>query len=152
MNPKSWSESKLAPWNWFKDEQQSVAPVEISNRSLLARFHQDIDRLFEDTLRTLNMPSLFDTGASKSEMWDSHALLRPSLDIEEKADSYHLSVELPGVSKEDLKLNLSGQVLTISGEKKQHSEEQEKGKYHRIERRYGSFSRTLTLPALTTVS
>lgn len=144
MNQKSWSESKLAPWNWFKDEGEQQVNHQVSESHPIARFHRDIDRLFEDTFRALNVPNLFDAGASP--MWQAGQLLRPNLDIEEHADHYSLSVELPGVGKDDLLLNLEGQVLTIRGEKKHESKSSEEGQFHRVERSYGSFSRSLTLP------
>ncbi|RUO28129.1 hypothetical protein CWE12_12985 [Aliidiomarina sedimenti] len=146
MSQKSWSESKLAPWNWNKHEEQKQAVSDGSETHPIARFHRDIDRLFADTFRSLNVPDLFDRGAKHESLWNGSALLRPNLDIQEHADHYELSVELPGVSKNDLKLNLEGNLLSISGEKKHESKSGEEGKYHRIERSYGSFARTLTLP------
>ncbi|RUO24424.1 heat-shock protein Hsp20 [Aliidiomarina minuta] len=146
MSNKSWSESKLAPWNWNKHEEQTPALTEDKDSHPIARFHRDIDRLFADTFRALNVPDLLDHGAKNESIWGGSAILRPSLDIKEHTDSYELSVELPGVNKDDLKLNLEGNLLTISGEKKNESKSDEKGKYHRVERSYGSFSRTLTLP------
>lgn len=70
----------------------------------------------------------------------------PPLDIEETDDAIIVRVELPGMNKEDIKVNLSGDTLTISGERKQEVEK--KGKtYYRVERAYGKFQRTVTLPA-----
>ncbi len=71
--------------------------------------------------------------------------LYPSVDLSENKDSFVLKAELPGMKKEDVKVTLQNNILTISGEKKQ--EQEEKGKtFHRIERSYGSFSRTVELP------
>lgn len=146
MTQKSWSESKLAPWNWNKHEEQKPALSETSDSNPIARFHRDIDRLFADTFRALNVPDLLDDGAKSESLWNGSALLRPNLDIKEHANQYELSVELPGVGKDDLKLSLEDNLLTISGEKKHESKSDKEGKFHRIERSYGSFSRTLTLP------
>ena len=69
----------------------------------------------------------------------------PPLDIEEIEEAVVVRVELPGMNKEDIKISLSGDTLTISGERKQEIEK--KGKtYYRIERAYGKFQRTVTLP------
>ncbi len=69
----------------------------------------------------------------------------PPMDIEETDDAVIVRAELPGMSKDDIKISLSGDTLTISGERKQESEK--KGKtYYRIERAYGKFQRTVTLP------
>lgn len=69
----------------------------------------------------------------------------PSVDITEDEKEYLIKAEAPGVKREDIKVNLQNGVLTISGERQ--SEKEEKGKkVHRIERSYGSFSRSFTLP------
>jgi HSP20 family protein len=69
----------------------------------------------------------------------------PSVDIAEDDKEYTIKAELPGVSKEDVKVTVQGGVLSITGERKAEKEEKDK-KYHRIERSYGSFFRSFTLP------
>lgn len=71
----------------------------------------------------------------------------PSADISEGKDAYTVRVELPGVTKDDVKITLQENVLTIQGEKKQESETKDTN-YHRLERSYGSFSRSFRLPTL----
>ncbi len=69
----------------------------------------------------------------------------PLVDIVEDENEYLIKVEAPEVRKEDLKLSVDNGVLTITGERK--FEKEEKGKrYHRVERAYGHFSRSFTLP------
>lgn len=69
----------------------------------------------------------------------------PSVDISETEDEVVVTAELPGMSKEDIKISLQDNVLYLKGEKKQ--EKESKGKnFHRIERRYGSFQRAFSLP------
>lgn len=69
----------------------------------------------------------------------------PLVDIEESEKEYLVKAELPEVKKEDVKLSVQDDVLTISGERQ--AEKEEKGKkYHRVERCYGSFLRSFTLP------
>ncbi|CAE6774253.1 MAG: Hsp20/alpha crystallin family protein [Nitrospira sp.] len=69
----------------------------------------------------------------------------PTVDISETEAEYAIKAELPEVKREDVKVTVEDGVLTIQGERKQEKEEKGK-KYHRIERSYGRFVRTFTLP------
>jgi len=69
----------------------------------------------------------------------------PPVDIAEDDHNITLQAEIPGVKMEDLKITLENNVLTITGERK-FKEEEKKENYHRIERRYGKFTRSFTLP------
>lgn len=69
----------------------------------------------------------------------------PSVDVSETERAFHIHAELPGIKKEDIKVNVHDGVLTLSGKREAKKEEQGK-KYHRIERSYGSFSRSFSLP------
>ena len=69
----------------------------------------------------------------------------PSVDIAETPEGFQIKAELPEVKKEDVKISVDGGVLRIEGERRQEKEEKGK-KFHRIERSYGSFLRTFTLP------
>jgi HSP20 family protein len=69
----------------------------------------------------------------------------PAVDITEDDKEYTIKVELPGVNKEDVRVSMEGDVLSISGERKAEKEEKNK-KYHRVERIYGTFARSFTLP------
>ncbi len=69
----------------------------------------------------------------------------PLVDITEDEKEYVIKAELPEVKKEDVKLTVQDNVLSIGGERKSEKEEK-RTKYHRIERSYGSFMRTFTLP------
>lgn len=69
----------------------------------------------------------------------------PAVDVAELENEYIVNVELPGVSKEDVKITLESNILTIRGEKKE--EKETKGNnYRRLERSYGSFQRSFKLP------
>jgi HSP20 family protein len=70
----------------------------------------------------------------------------PSVDISEESKAITVKAEIPGVESEDLNVTLDGRRLTIRGEKKQEKEEKEEN-LHRVERYYGSFTRTIELPA-----
>src|SRR5215218_41675 len=70
----------------------------------------------------------------------------PALDISERKDAYLVTVELPGVEADDLEITFEDGLLTIQGERQFTSESSEE-QFHRIERRYGAFRRSITLPA-----
>ncbi len=76
---------------------------------------------------------------------DGSALWMPLVDIAEDDKEYLITAELPDVKKEDVKVTVENGVLTITGERKFEKEENDK-RYHRVERSYGSFSRSFTLP------
>ena len=69
----------------------------------------------------------------------------PKIDISEDKESIHVTAEVPGVQKENLKITLQDNILTLQGEKKKEEESKDKN-YHRVERSYGSFKRSFTLP------
>jgi HSP20 family protein len=69
----------------------------------------------------------------------------PRVDITEDDKEYVIKADLPDVKKEDIKLTVQDNVMSISGERKYEKEEKGK-KYHRVERSYGSFMRSFTLP------
>ena len=69
----------------------------------------------------------------------------PSVDIVETEKEYLVKAELPQVNKEDVKVSVENGILTVQGERKQEKEEKGK-KFHRVERSYGFFERSFTLP------
>ncbi|HVP35387.1 MAG TPA: Hsp20/alpha crystallin family protein, partial [Terriglobales bacterium] len=71
----------------------------------------------------------------------------PNVDIAETKDEIVLSAELPGFKKEDIKLSVEDHTITLSGEKKsEYEKEDKKENYYRLERRFGSFTRSFALP------
>jgi HSP20 family protein len=70
----------------------------------------------------------------------------PALDISERKDAYLVTVELPGLKPEDLDITMEDGLLTIQGER-QFTAESSEQQFHRVERRYGAFRRSITLPA-----
>ncbi len=69
----------------------------------------------------------------------------PALDLSETPDAFVVEAALPGLKPEDLNITVENNVLTISGEMRQSNQTKERN-YHRVERRYGSFQRTVSLP------
>ena len=70
----------------------------------------------------------------------------PALDISERKDAYLVTVELPGLKSEDLDITMEDGLLTIQGERHFANDSSEQ-QFHRVERRYGAFRRSITLPA-----
>ena len=103
-----------------------------------------------DPMRELNsfgdMNRLFDSffGAQGGQQGLSRRWV-PAMDLVEVGDALVLKADLPGLSREDVDIEVKDGVLTISGERKDEHEEKADG-YYRVERTFGSFSRTLTLP------
>ncbi len=103
-----------------------------------------------DPLR--EMEEMFD-GFGKSMRWPGRAGREsmttsdwaPRVDILEDEKEYKIKIEVPEVKKEDIKVTAEGGNLTVQGERKQEKEEKNK-KFHRVERHYGSFSRSFRLP------
>lgn len=100
--------------------------------------HREMNRLFDDFFSDFDrFPAAWNETASG---------MAPRVDISETETEVHVDAELPGMSEQDIDVTLRDGVLTIRGEKKVEEEKQEKN-YHRIERSYGRFERSLLLPA-----
>jgi HSP20 family protein len=93
-------------------------------------FTQEFDRLFS---------SLFENSGRQVQRWV------PAMDLVEAEDHFVLKADLPGLSEDDVAIEVQDNVLTISGSREAEHERKEKG-WYRLERSYGSFSRSLTLP------
>jgi HSP20 family protein len=102
----------------------------------MANLHREMSSLFDENFRSWR-------GAETLARW------APAVDIHEKDNAIVLSAELPGMAMEDIDVEVHGGVLTIRGEKKFENEAKEEN-YHIVERQYGSFERSFTLP--TTVN
>lgn len=86
-------------------------------------------------------------GVSDPDVKDEYenAVWMPLTDIKEEKDNYFVMLDLPGVSKDDVKVSYADGQLSISGERKQERENKE-SKFHRVERVYGRYYRSFTLP------
>ena len=110
---------KLTEWTPFKG---------------LATLRDEMDRVWDRFFKDLPGKELF-----RGE-WT------PSVDVSETKDSVVVKAEVPGMEAEDLDVSLNNNFLTIKGEKKHEKEEKDED-YHMVERSYGSFSRSVRLPA-----
>jgi len=97
---------------------------------------REINRLFDNFFRG----GMQDDGSYGLSYWT------PAVDIAEHDDAYVVKVELPGVNRDDVKITMESNVLTIRGEKKEEKDVK-KDDFHRMERMYGSFQRSFTLPS-----
>ena len=79
-------------------------------------------------------------GSDRATAW------APALDISERKDAYLVTVELPGVEADDLEITMEDGLLTIQGER-HFAHDSSEQQFHRVERRYGAFRRSITLPA-----
>ena len=121
--------------------EQTTLPAktrsEPSVPTLFTRLHNEVDRLFDDFSLVRPSRSIFNFAALPEVM--------PAMELTEKKDRYEMSLEIPGMEEKDIDIECADGVLTISGEKRQESEETSEG-YLVTERSYGSFKRQLTLP------
>lgn len=155
---------KLNPWNWFKHEErqgtsEGVVPVKRNpeNTALTAsgqgplhpmlQLHQEIDRLFDDVFRDFGLPSLSSRFPALSRWQDGgwQGVFKPSLDVSSDNGSYQIVVEVPGLSKDDVNIEVRGDMLCIHGQKQEETENKDRH-FYRVERSYGAFQRTLALP------
>lgn len=144
----------LAPWNWFKHEEENEHAVAIKHgkkRPLfptrhhdpMLQIHRDIDQLFDQFFRGWGLPQ----GGRFTPMvnFNADSLLKPRVDLSATDKKYLLTVEIPGVEEKDISVDISNNTMTIKGEKKLEKEDKDKN-YYRIERSYGAFQRVLSLP------
>jgi HSP20 family protein len=86
-------------------------------------------------------------GRTPFSMAATEAIWSPLVDIHETKDAFLLMAELPGVKQEDVEVSVEGDTLTLKGERKREAEVKE-DQYHRIERSYGRFERSILLPSV----
>ncbi len=111
----------------------ALLPARRRNGGELARFHDEIDDLFNSFFRG------FDSPLAGQRAW-------PAIDVAESDDAISIRAEVPGCKADDIDISIHNDVLTISGEKKEEKEQKEKGYYH-MESTYGSFRRQVHLPS-----
>ena len=104
----------------------------------LLTIQEKMNKLFEDTL--------IRSGGFGSDEEFSITSWMPPVDIYETGDSIILKAELPEISREDVEINVDNNVLTLSGSREMEKNT-EKENFHRVERSYGSFKRSFTLPS-----
>lgn len=120
-------------WNPLRDVTAWNSGNDLT--SGLASIQREMDRMFDQFMRN---------GGSSNEEGVSTYL--PPVDIVEHDNEFIVTAELPGVKKDEVKITVTNDILTISGEKHQETGKKDKN-YHRLERSIGSFQRSFSLPA-----
>jgi len=113
-----------------REEMQPVSPF------------AEMDKYFENFFRN---PFSMLSGPLMAPGFPKSAEMVPSVDIFDDGDTVVVKADIPGVKKDDIDITITENSLTISGERKQEKKVKEKD-FHRIERSYGSFSRSFRLP------
>ena len=107
---------------------------------------RDIEDMFERYSRSLGTPFFRPSDFARSSELMANGEWSPRVDISETDNSFQIKAEVPGIRKEDVKVTLEDGILTLQGER--HKEHEEKGlRFHRVERSYGNFIRSFTLPS-----
>lgn len=147
---------KISPWNWFRKEQEQAREQQemntmpanregssqpVSGSDPVMSLHNRMDRLFDDFYRQFGLSPWPMAGSNLDD-----GFFRPSVDIKENQNHYTLHIDMPGVEKDDVKVEVDGDALVIRGEKQQERDDSNDN-YHFVERRYGAFQRILDLPA-----
>jgi len=112
----------IIKWSPFRDSFRDIVSLQ-----------DEMNRLFETFAKGTDTQSL------------AEGTWAPSVDIYENKDSIIIDAELPGMDQKDISVTVNDNVLTIKGERKQEKEVKEEN-YHRVERSYGSFTRSFNLP------
>ena len=118
-----------------KNETSAQTPAMKRGYSGLSRLHNEFDRMFDNFFS----PAFFDR-----EPFRFRGGFLPSLDVASDDKAYAMKVELPGVAPEAVKLEVNDGVLTISGEKKEETKDEQTKEVRECS--YGSFTRSMTLP------
>jgi HSP20 family protein len=133
--------SKLDPRGWFNRTEKHAEglPSPIHYHYPLSHIHHEIDRVFDDLFgKVSHYPEEMASQFTAISVY-------PNIDISETESAYQITADLPGVEEKDIKVELAGNMLNISGERKSEYETKEKH-FHQIERICGSFHRAISLP------
>jgi len=124
-------------------EKKETAITPVRTLSPLRTWEREMERMFED-FPFFHWPRF--RALEPFRFARELRLQPPTLDMYEEKNEVIVKAEIPGMSKEDIEITLSDSILTLKGEKKKEEEVKEKD-YYRCEREYGSFLRTVELPA-----
>ena len=120
-----------------KMELERKTPETANPFQMMRRFTKDMERMFEG-FGEFNFPTFFKTEFENAQ-WV------PQIEVLHNKGQFMVRADLPGLTKDDVKVELTDDVLTISGERKEEKEEKREG-FYRSERRYGTFYRKIPLP------
>jgi len=127
----------LTPW------ASKRMPVRREEEHPVYSLQHEMNRLFDDFFRAPAFERFAEFPALHNEQFLGD--VTPRIDMSETDKELIVKVDLPGMTEKDVDISITQDALTISGEKKQEKEHTEKG-WYRMERQYGSFSRSIPLP------
>lgn len=128
---------KLAPFGTKR------LPIRHEEQHPVYSLQQEMNKLFEDFFRAPLWDDFGQHSPLANDQFVGQVMTR--VDVSETDKELLVKVELPGMTEKEVEISISQDLLTISGEKKQEKEQTEKG-WYRMERQYGSFSRSIPLP------
>jgi HSP20 family protein len=124
----------LMPWR----RRETKVPVRREEEQPLALWQRDLDAMFDEFYRGFGLAPFRNFGLSSDAF-------SPKIDVVDGETELKVRAELPGMDAEDVDVSVTQDVLTIRGEKREESEDRGKD-YYRVERSFGSFSRSVQLP------
>ena len=128
-----------------KDRMELARRAEMFNPfHMMRRFTKDMERMFGD-FNGFTFPTLFKTDFEPFRMEFDEVKWVPPLEVFFNDGQFMVRADLPGLTKDDVKIEVTDEFLTISGERKEEKEDKREG-FYRTERNYGSFFRQITLP------
>jgi HSP20 family protein len=133
-----------------KEQTTELAPTEAKAVTastpfgFMRRFATDMERLFED-FEGFRFPSLFGREFFPFTKEFEHVGWVPQIEVQQQGEQFVVRADLPGLKKENVKVELTNNLLTLSGERKEEKEEKREG-YYRSERSFGRFFRQIPLP------
>lgn len=125
-------------------EMERRTPETMNPFQMMRRFTKDMERLF-DNFQGFGFPMFLTTDFPPFRTEFEKVEWVPQIEVLQKNGQFTVRADLPGLTKDDVKVELTDELLTISGERKEEKEEKGEG-FYRTERRYGSFYRQIPLP------
>ena len=133
-----WGRKKTDDWSDLRPSDRSLVKSRDATDNSVASLQHELNDVFDRFFERFERPFLDRTGAFG-------AFSQPTVDVAETDKAIKVNVDLPGMNEDDIDVTLTGDVLTVRGERKHEREEKNKG-YFLHERSYGAFYRTIPLP------
>lgn len=124
--------------NLIRSNNKAMAKQNKNRYYPVHQFYSDLDKMLKQLWNDFDLPGLFDQKKTQG--------FSPAVNVSEDEKNIHVSVELPGMTQEDIRVSVSGEVLSIEGEKKEQKKENPQNIYQ-LERRFGQFQRSIRLPS-----
>lgn len=132
-------EKRQEPMELARKTPEMVNPFQ-----MMRRFTKNMERLFGD-FPGFNFPTFFETDFAPFRTEFENVEWVPQIEVLQDNDQFMVRADLPGLTKDDVKIEVTDDLLTLSGERKKEKEEKREG-FYRTERMYGTFFRQIALP------